>query len=108
MEPNTCVARFDTIDWVSPAEHVRQKAHSVAGQQIRVVEFTRGMQHPEWCLKGHFGYVLEGKLEIEFDTGTIELNPGDGMIIPAGETYRHRPKPVSDRVLMLLCETAEP
>jgi mannose-6-phosphate isomerase-like protein (cupin superfamily) len=48
--------------------------------------------------------MLEGSLEIEFDHGTIELNPGDGMIIPAGETHRHRPVLKSDRALMLLCE----
>ncbi|MGD2108787.1 MAG: cupin domain-containing protein [Phycisphaerae bacterium] len=104
MKPNDYLVRFGQLDETSPAEHVRQRAYTLGGQQIRVVEFTRGMQHPEWCVRGHFGYMLEGSLEIEFDHGTIELNPGDGMIIPAGETHRHRPVLKSDRALMLLCE----
>ena len=108
MNPNDCLVRFDAMEWMSPAEHVRQKAQTLAGQQIRVVEFSRGMQHPEWCLRGHWGYVLEGTLELEFNGGTIQLGPGDGMIVPPGETYRHRPNPVSDQVLMVLCETLEP
>jgi quercetin dioxygenase-like cupin family protein len=105
MDPNDCIVRFDAMNWTSPAAHVRQKAHVLEKQQIRIVEFGRDMEHPEWCLRGHFGYVLEGTLEIEFDNGTIQLNPGDGMIIPSGERYRHRPKSLSVRALLLLCES---
>ena len=107
MDPNECVVRFTDMEWKSPADRVRQKARVFAGRQVRVVEFLRGMEHPEWCLKGHVGYMLEGTLALEFDGGTVELAPGDGMIIPAGDTYRHRPKPTSDRAVMVLVEVVE-
>jgi len=48
--------------------------------------------------------VLEGTLAIEFDHETLEYRAGDGLILPAGETARHRPVPVSDHVLLVLCE----
>lgn len=104
MSAQNSLARFSDLPWENPAEHVRQKTHVLGGKKLRLVEFGKGLEHPEWCLKGHVGYVLDGTLAIEFDHETIEFNAGDGLILPAGEAARHRPLPVSDRVLLILCE----
>ena len=106
MSAQDTLVRFADRPWEIPAEHVRQKTHVLAGKKLRLVQFAKGLEHPEWCLKGHVGYVLEGTLAIEFDHETVEFSAGDGMILPAGQADRHRPVPVSERVLLLLCEDA--
>ncbi|MHC4698710.1 MAG: cupin domain-containing protein, partial [Planctomycetota bacterium] len=73
-------------------------------RELRVVEFERDLEHPEWCERGHIGYVLQGKLALEFDGGTLEIGPGDGFIIPNGKANRHRPVPLTDRVLLVMSE----
>ena len=73
----------------------------MGNRQLRAVEFERGLEHPEWC---HVGYVLEGRLGLEFDDETVKLEPGDGFIIPGGRASRHRPVPLTAHVLLLLSE----
>jgi quercetin dioxygenase-like cupin family protein len=92
------------MEWEAPAPKVRRKLHRLGDRQLRVVEFDRGLEHPDWCATGHIGYVLEGRLGLEFDGTTIEIAEGDGFIIPDGEATRHRPVPLSDRVRLVLCE----
>jgi len=51
-----------------------------------------------------FFFVLEGKLIIELEDRTIELNPGQGVTIPKG--VKHKPKaPV--KTTMLMVETSD-
>jgi hypothetical protein len=45
---------------------------------------------PHWCDRGHLGYILEGRFEIEFAEGTYVFEARDGVIIPSGATSRHR------------------
>jgi quercetin dioxygenase-like cupin family protein len=104
MTAQDTLIRFSDLPWETPAKYVRQKTRTLTGKKLRLVEFSMGLEHPEWCLKGHVGYVLDGTLAIEFDHGTIEYRAGDGLILPSGEGDRHRPVPVSERVLLVLCE----
>lgn len=51
-----------------------------------------------------FFFVHEGKLIIELEDRTIELNPGQGVTIPRG--VKHKPKaPV--KTIMLMMETSD-
>lgn len=51
-----------------------------------------------------FFFVLEGKLIIELEDRTIELNPGQGVTVPKG--VKHKPKaPV--KTTMLMVETSD-
>jgi quercetin dioxygenase-like cupin family protein len=92
------------MDWESAAPKVRRKLHRVGNRQLRVVEFEKDLEHPEWCRTGHVGYLLQGRLALEFEGETLEIGPGDGFIIPDGEASRHRPVPLTDRVLLVLSE----
>lgn len=69
---------------------VRFKAFEHHGRKLRLVEFTRGFQEPDWCRRGHIGYVLEGEGELHFSKHTVELKAGDGLFIPPGEEHKHR------------------
>jgi mannose-6-phosphate isomerase-like protein (cupin superfamily) len=51
-----------------------------------------------------FFFVLKGTLYIDFESKTIEVNPGQGITVSRGVVHRTRaPK----RVVMLMVETAE-
>lgn len=51
-----------------------------------------------------FFFVLEGKLIIELEDRTIELNPGQGVTIPRG--VNHKPK-AAVKTIMLMMETSD-
>jgi quercetin dioxygenase-like cupin family protein len=94
---------FSPIEWESPLEGVRQKAHISFGKQLRLVEYEKSMP-VHWCNKGHFGIILEGRLEIEFDEETHLFEEGDGVCIPSGDAHRHRATVLSDVVKVLFVE----
>jgi len=49
--------------------------------------------------------VIEGRLAIEFETGSLELHPGELLTIPRGVC--HRTRPVDARTVNLTFEMAE-
>ena len=49
--------------------------------------------------------VLEGRLSIEFESGSLELDPGQMLTIPRG--VRHRTRPVGARSVNLTFELAQ-
>jgi quercetin dioxygenase-like cupin family protein len=81
---------FRKKPWESPAPGIWQKAYKEGSRMIRLVEFTEEFKENDWCTKGHIGYVLEGRLSIDFDGTVMEFNPGDGLFIPEGDKNRHK------------------
>jgi mannose-6-phosphate isomerase-like protein (cupin superfamily) len=49
--------------------------------------------------------VIEGRLAIEFENGSLELDPGQLLTIPRG--VRHRTRPVGARSVNLTFELAQ-
>jgi quercetin dioxygenase-like cupin family protein len=80
---------WDCLPWTTPMPGVRFKAFEQNGRKLRLVEFARGFKEPDWCRKGHIGYVLEGEGELQFSEQTVLLKAGDGIFIPAGEEHKH-------------------
>jgi len=95
--------RFDQIEWETPMIGVRQKYADRDGRRIRLVEYSKGMP-PHWCEKGHCGYLISGKMEIEYADGTITYCQGDGIYIPDGPSHKHRGKVLSDKALVFFME----
>lgn len=93
---------FDSMPWENPAAGVRFKACEQGGKKLRLVEFGREFVEPDWCTKGHIGYVLEGKMNIDFDGKILTFGPGDGVFIPAGE--KHKARILTDSVKVFLVE----
>ncbi|HPG42108.1 MAG TPA: cupin domain-containing protein [bacterium] len=75
---------FSALDWETPIQGVRHKKYCEGNRMLRLVEYTPAMPL-HWCEKGHIGYVLEGKLKIEFDNETVIYQAGDGVFIPNGK-----------------------
>jgi quercetin dioxygenase-like cupin family protein len=94
---------FGCLDWVSPIPGVRHKVFEDGKRRVRLVEYTQGME-PHWCSRGHFGSILEGRFEIEFDDHTEIFETGDGVFIPNGEKHRHRARVLSPVVMVIFVE----
>lgn len=94
------------MQWESPAVGVRFKAYEQGSKKLRLVEFTKEFVEPDWCRKGHIGYILEGQLEIDFDGKAIPFGPGDGIFIPAGNKHKHKGRVLTDKVKAILVEDA--
>ncbi len=94
---------YSLIDWESPMEGVRHKVSSANGRRLRLVEYTRAMP-PHWCEKGHIGYILDGRFEIEFAEETHVFEKGDGLFIPDGPAHKHRARVLSDVVRGIFVE----
>ncbi len=97
---------FGSLDWQSPAPGARSKSHQQAGRTLRLLELTEGFVEPEWCTKGHIGYVLEGLMEVDFDGEVVRCSAGDGIFILPGEEHRHMATVLSDVVRLILVEDA--
>ena len=98
---------FDAMSWEAPADSVRFKAHEQGGRKLRLVEFTEEFIEPDWCTKGHIGYILEGQMELDFDGDLIVFGPGDGVFIPAGPEHKHKDRVLTDKVKAILVEDVE-
>jgi quercetin dioxygenase-like cupin family protein len=93
---------FESMEWQSPAAGVRFKAYQQDGKKLRLVEFAKEFVESDWCTKGHIGYIIEGRMEIDFDGKVIVFGPGDGVFIPAGE--KHKAKILTDTAKAILVE----
>ena len=94
---------FGHLDWRLGSPGVRFKAAVRDDKQLRVVEIDPSVQQ-DWCVTGHVGYVLQGKLEIEFRNGIKRFSAGDGFFIRTGEAERHKPRAVGSVVRLVLVE----
>jgi quercetin dioxygenase-like cupin family protein len=96
-------ADFNKLDWESPLKGVRHKFTDQNGIRMRLVEYSRELP-PHWCEKGHYGYLIEGQMEIEYEHAKALYNPGDGIFIPDGPEHRHRGKVLTEKALVFFIE----
>ena len=97
---------FESIAWESPADGVRFKAYQQNNKKLRLVEFSKNFVEPDWCTRGHIGYILAGQMEIDFDGNKEVFGPGDGVFIPAGRQHKHKGRVLTDKVKAILAEEA--
>jgi quercetin dioxygenase-like cupin family protein len=90
--------------WEVPADGVRSKAYEQSGRKLRLVEFGKDFVEPDWCTKGHIGYILEGQIEIDFDGQKEIFGPGNGVFIPAGQEHKHKGRVLTDKVKVISVE----
>jgi quercetin dioxygenase-like cupin family protein len=95
---------FDTLEWQSPIHGTRLKVFRSGIKQLRLVEFTSEFVEPDWCEKGHIGFVIQGELEIDFRGQLVRYPEGSGIFIPSGSASGHKGRSVTPRVLLFLVE----
>jgi len=94
---------FDKLSWMVPFKGIRHKILDQENIRMRLVEYDRSMP-PHWCEKPHYGIVLDGVFEIEFDHETIQYEKGDGLFLPAGRKHRHKARVITETVLIFFVE----
>jgi quercetin dioxygenase-like cupin family protein len=94
---------FDKLEWKSPIEGLRHKYIDQNNLRMRLVEYSKEML-PHWCEKEHYGYLIEGQMEIEYENSKIIYKPGDGIFIPEGPDHKHRGRQLSEKVLVFFME----
>ena len=94
---------FKKLKWEVPFEGIRHKHLDQENIRVRLVEYDRNMP-PHWCEKSHYGYVLEGIFEIEFDDQKIMYEKGDGLFLPAGINHCHKGRAITENALIFFIE----
>lgn len=83
---------FGSVGWADDQVDIRSRAAAALGSRWAVVEYEPGANRAEWCVDGHRGYVLAGRIEYEFDDGaeTLAVDEGQGFFLAAGTGHRGR------------------
>lgn len=102
MEPYKVI--FDALEWQTPMPGARFKAHNDGTKQMRLLEFTSEFVEPHWCEKGHYGFVVQGELEIDFHGRCVRYAEGAGIFIPAGLSHGHKARSLTPSVRLFLVE----
>jgi quercetin dioxygenase-like cupin family protein len=68
----------------------RVKIARAGGQQARLFEMAPGFVEPEWCARGHVGYVVMGEYVTDLDDETWTMRAGQAFILPGGTRHRSR------------------
>jgi quercetin dioxygenase-like cupin family protein len=94
---------FSKLEWELPIKGVMHKYIDQNDLRIRLVEYSKEMPL-HWCEKGHYGYLIEGQMEIEYENEKIVYKSGDGIFIPDGSNHKHRGKALTEKVLVFFME----
>jgi mannose-6-phosphate isomerase-like protein (cupin superfamily) len=81
--------------------------HPIANINDHVVRISTMTEPYPWHLHPNTDetfLVIEGRLSIEFDSGSRELDPGQLLTVPRG--VRHRTRPIGARSVNLTFELA--
>ena len=98
-------AEFDKLEWETPTKGIRHKYIDQNNVRMRLVEYSYSKEMPRhWCEKGHYGYLIEGQMEIEYENETIIYDLGDGIFIPEGPDHKHRGRVLSEKALVFFIE----
>ena len=95
---------FDALPWESATPGARFKLFHDGGKRLRIVEFTHEFVEPDWCEKGHIGFVLKGELEIDFRGQLVRYPEGSGIFIAAGPISGHKARAVTPTVRLFLVD----
>lgn len=97
---------FDLLNKEIPFPGIKHKFLDQQGFRIRMVEYSNSME-PHWCERGHYGFILEGIMDIEFSGEVVRFKKGDGVFIPDGSEYKHKAIIVSESVKAFFIERLE-
>lgn len=93
---------FGLVEWDMLADGAREKVWNDGARRVRLLELDGRFVENEWCLKPHFGMVLEGTLEIDFHGSAERFSVGQGVTI--GENDGHKARAVSLLVRIVFFE----
>jgi mannose-6-phosphate isomerase-like protein (cupin superfamily) len=90
------------------SSHVGYDNHPIGKVNDHVVRIATMVEPYRWHFHPNSDetfLVIEGRLSVEFESGSLVLDPGQLLTIPRG--VRHRTRPVGARSVNLTFELAE-
>jgi hypothetical protein len=81
---------FEKLDWVTIQNGMDQKVYSKNNKILRLVKIGNAFVETDWCLNNHIGYVIRGKMKIDFDGAIHQYKKGDGLWIEDGKNSKHK------------------
>jgi hypothetical protein len=97
---------FSNLPWEPVSKHARQKCVVIQERVVRLLELEEGFQEVDWCHKSHVGYVVDGRLRLDFVDHSEILQGGDGVVLAGGEEGKHKAAVVCGPVTLFLVEPA--
>jgi quercetin dioxygenase-like cupin family protein len=95
---------FDQLQWQDALHGARFKVYQSDNKQVRLLEFTSEFIEPDWCEKGHIGFVLKGELEIDFHGRLVRYPEGSALFIPSGAESGHKARSIAAVTQLFLVE----
>lgn len=95
---------FDELEWQDGIRGARFKVFRSGDKQIRLLEFTSEFIEPDWCEKGHVGFVIQGELEIDFRGSVVRYPQGSALSILSGSVSGHKARSLTPTVTLFLVE----
>src|SRR5947209_18425188 len=82
--------KLSGIDWKPDVSGIRVRELQVEGRRWALVGYAPGGRRDEWCHDGHFGVVLSGQIEYEFEDGgqPVSATEGDAFTLTTGRGHR--------------------
>ena len=73
------VARLKQQAWRDDAPGIRaRECFDMDGKRFAIVEYAPGAARDDWCVVGHYGYVVSGRIRYLFEDGSPPLEAGAG------------------------------
>jgi len=86
------VVPFPSVDWQDDVPGIRARETIIDGRRWAIVAYAPAARREEFCRDGHWGLVLEGAVEYEFDDGgeRLEARAGEAFFLSTGRGHRGR------------------
>jgi quercetin dioxygenase-like cupin family protein len=82
------VLDFSNVEASQNPDHTQYREILVHDKRFRIVEYEKNASHPDWCSKGHHGFVLEGEIMYELENGSARVRAGNAFLISPGTRHR--------------------
>lgn len=79
---------FNDIQWENTQVGMKQKIVNNRNEQLQIIRFEEDFIEEDWCTKGHYGYILDGEMKIDFNGEIISYKQGD--ILNIKESHKHK------------------
>jgi len=102
MNTTDFLIKFEHLDWEIIQMGMEQKFHSNNNKFLRLVRISHTFTETAWCLKNHIGFILKGKMKIDFNGLIKEYKEGDGLWIEQGADSKHKVTFNKDEIVELI------
>ena len=78
---------FPAMGW-EHGSHPLERKKTSPDYAVALLEFEPGFTDPNWCRRGHAGFVLCGRFRLELESGTEVLEAGEAFVVDPDTPHR--------------------